>query len=113
VDRRRKASRPEQAIRGDVRAAQRLTDQLVGEVEALGRRVVDLAATSRRPPARRRGSQTDADVLMAEVQADRKGRAGYERKQDRGPPVARGAACPSGRVALLHDRGRPSSSTSA
>ena len=76
-----------------------------GEVEALDRRVVDLAGDqSSATGSAGEVADGDADVLVADVEADRERGVGDEREEDRGRPVIRGPRL-VGRAVLLDDAG--------
>ena len=83
----------EHALGHDARAAQARAHELVGEVEALGRRVVDLGGREvLGHELAREVADRDADVLVAEVQADGEPGAGHEREQHRRAPAGARAA---------------------
>ena len=114
VDRRREAhADAQEPVGGDARATQARAHELVGEVEALDRGVVDLGG---RPVVgdELAGEIADrhADVLVAEVEPDREAGAGDEREQHRRAPGGpRAVAIPASRSSTTP--AWPSSSTSA
>ena len=106
VDRRREAyADAEQAVTIDARAAERVTNKLVGEVEAFDWRMIDLG---RRPVVddglSRQVADGDADVLMAEVVPTANAASGTsESRMRRSPGIPRRGI--AGDAALLDHTG--------